>query len=103
MNDMNPTPPPQLPPHMQFTPPAEDPTEQMPIKGFAGVIEAILRQPRRVHNALRQPGIAGVIGSMVFGALVFALIYGVVVGTFSRGPQFWTASRTGNTSTRRMR
>lgn len=92
MNDMNQTPP-QLPPQMQFTPPlpAEDPTERAPINGVAAAIESILRQPKRVHNALRQPGAMQVIASMVLVAVLCALIYGVVVGTFSRGPQLWIA------------
>jgi len=93
MNEMNQTPPPQLPPQMQFPPqlPAEDPADLAPINGVAAAIESILRQPKRVHNALRQAGAVGVIGSMVFAAVVCALIYGVVVGTFSRGPQLWIA------------
>ena len=92
MNETNLTPP-QLPPQMQFTPtpPAEDPADHAPINGVAAAIEAILRQPKRVHHALRQSGAAGVIGSMVFVAVVCALVYGVVVGTFSRGPQLWIA------------
>jgi len=92
MNDMNQTPP-QLPPQMQFTPtpPVEDPADLAPINGVAAAIESILRQPKRVHHALRSPGAVGVITSMVFVAVVCALIYGVVVGTFSRGPQLWIA------------
>ena len=91
MNEMNQ--PPQLPPQMQFTPtpPADDPAERAPINGIAAAIESILRQPKRVHHALRQSGAAGVIASMVFVAVVCALIYGVIVGTFSRGPQLWIA------------
>jgi hypothetical protein len=92
MNDMNQVPP-ALPPQMQFTPPTfpEDPADLAPINGVAAAIESILRQPRRVHHALRQPGALGVIASMIFVAVVCALIYGVVVGTFSRGPQLWIA------------
>lgn len=92
MNDMNQIPP-QLPPQMQFTPPptAEDPAELAPINGIAAAIESILRQPRRVHHALRQPGAVRVIASMVFVAVICALTYGVVIGTFSRGPQLWIA------------
>ena len=95
MNETNQTPPqpPQLPPQMQYpTPqPVEDPTERLPINGVAVAIESILRQPRRVQHALRQPGAARVIGALVIVAIVCALIYGVVVGTFSRGPQLWIA------------
>jgi len=92
MNDMSQTPP-QLPPQMQFapTPPAEDPADLAPINGVAAAIESILRQPKRVHHALRQPGAGRIIAAMVFVAVVCALVYGVVVGTFSRGPQLWIA------------
>lgn len=94
MNDMSQVPP-QLPPQPpQFTPPPpppEDPADLEPINGVATVVESILRQPKRIHHALRQPGAMRVLFSMVFVALVCALIYGVVVGTFSRGPQLWIA------------
>src|SRR5690349_8195649 len=91
MNDMSQTPP-TLPPQMQFPPPpAEDPAERAPINGIAAAIESILRQPKRIHHALREPGAVRVIASMVFVAVVCALIYGVVIGTFSRGPQLWIA------------
>jgi len=92
MNDMNQVPP-QLPPQIPFTPipPAEDPADLAPINGIAAAIESILRQPKRVMHALRQPGAWSVIGAMVLVAVVCALIYGVVVGTFSRGPQLWIA------------
>jgi protein-S-isoprenylcysteine O-methyltransferase Ste14 len=92
MNDMNQIPP-ALPPQMQFTPPppADDPSERVPINGIAAAIEAILRQPRRVQHALRQPGATRIIAAMVLVAVVCALIYGVVLGTFSRGDQFWIA------------
>lgn len=92
MNDMNQTPPqlpPQIPTGQVVTP--DDPTEHLPINGVAAAIEAILRQPRRVQHALRQPGAARVVGAMVLMAVVCALVYGVVVGTFSRGDQLWIA------------
>jgi hypothetical protein len=54
-------------------------------------IESILRQPRRVLYALRQPGAWRIIIAMLFMAIVCMLIYGVVVGTFSRGDQLWIA------------
>jgi hypothetical protein len=93
MNESNQTPP-QLPPQMQVNPPLQspdDPTEREPINGVGAAIEAILRQPRRMHHALRQAGAGQVIGAMILVAVICALIYGVVVGTFSRGPQLWIA------------
>ena len=74
MNEMNQTPP-QLPPQMQFTPtpPTDDPADRAPVNGVAAAIESILRQPKRVHHALRQPGATRVIASMVFVAVICAL------------------------------
>jgi hypothetical protein len=93
MSETNQTPPP-LPPQMQIPPPpltSDDPLERAPIHGLGAAVEAILRQPRRVMHALRQPGAGRVVVAMVLVALVCALVYGVVVGTFSRGPQLWIA------------
>lgn len=97
MNEMNPPLPPlppRLTPQTEYfppSPPPEDPADVAPINGVAQVIECILRQPKRVHNALRQSGSMGLLGSMIFVAVICALVYGVVVGTFSRGPQLWVA------------
>ena len=40
---------------------------------------------------LRQPGSGPLIGGMLLVAVVCSLVYGVVVGTFSMGPQLWAA------------
>jgi hypothetical protein len=98
MNEINPTAP-AVPP--QIRPPAplvpglvplgDDPEERESIPNVIAAIEAILRQPRRVMYQLRQPGAGRLIISMVFVAIVCSLIYGVVVGTFSRGDQLWAA------------
>ncbi len=96
MNPENQTPP-QIPPPMLAAPQAAAPTptdrleDQQPISSMAGAIEAVLRQPQRVLHQLRQPGGAGVIGSMLFVALAASLTYGVVVGSFSMGAQLWLA------------
>jgi hypothetical protein len=94
MNDMNSTPPPLPPPYQPPPyppPPPEDPAERAPINGAAAAIESILRQPKRVMHALRQPDAGRVIAAMVIVAAVCALVYGLVVGTFSRGTQLWIA------------
>lgn len=99
MNDINqdkPPLPPYIPPasgqtRLPQASPEDDPLDREPIKGVMGVIEAILRQPRRVMFALRQPGAWKIIAAMVFAAVLCALIYGVIVGTFSRGDQLWIA------------
>jgi len=97
MNDTNAAPP-RLPEHLQPVPPfptppppVNDPTDHVAIAGLTGAVEAILRQPRRVMHQLRQPGAGGVISAMLFVSAVCALIYGVVVGTFSGGTQLWAA------------
>jgi hypothetical protein len=67
------------------------PDEQAPIPSVVGTIESILRQPRRVMFQLRQPGSGPLIGGMVSVAIVCSLVYGVVVGAFSGGTQYWAA------------
>ena len=71
--------------------PGQDPLEREPIINAIAAVEALLRQPRRVMYQLRQPGSGGLVGSMLFVALVCGLIYGVVVGSFSMGTQLWAA------------
>jgi hypothetical protein len=99
MNDANPIPtqaPPLIPP---YRPPidsasqslGENPEEREPIPSLVAAIETILRQPRRVMYQLRQPGSGQLITVMVFVAIMCSLIYGVVVGSFSGGTQWWTA------------
>ena len=99
MNDTNqnqPPVPPQIPPAAYTSRPAQlspgdDPSDRLPIPGVAGAIESILRQPRRVMYALGQPGGAKVVVVMLLLAVFFALIYGAVIGTYSRGDQLWIA------------
>ena len=99
MNTNNPNPPPIPPPIPPVAPrsrppepmPGEDPSEREPITGVMSAIECILREPRRVLYALRQPGALRIIAGMLGVAVVSALVYGLVVGTFSRGSQLWIA------------
>lgn len=95
MNDPN-TPPlipavgaPALPPAPPS--PGADAEEQEPIANTVSAVEAILRQPRRVLFQLRQSRSGRLIGAMFLVSLICALIYGVVVGTFSGGTQLWAA------------
>jgi hypothetical protein len=96
---MNPTPqqvPPTIPP---FVPtPASSPdavaeaaADQEPIPNGITAVEAILRQPRRVLYQLRRPESGRLILVMLLVSVACALIYGVVVGAFSGGQQFWVA------------
>jgi len=96
MNDMNAIPPqipPQIPPSYgpAIRPPGENPEERVPIPNFLAAIEALLRQPRRVMFQLRQPGSGRLIAAMLFVSIVCSLIYGLVVGSFSGGAQWWAA------------
>jgi hypothetical protein len=101
MNETNPIPPqvpppvpPIVPPYQQPPPPkppGEDPEERSPINGPVAAIEAILRQPRRVMYQLQQPGAGGLMFWLAFIALLCAVIYGLVVGTFSMHEQLWRA------------
>ncbi|TMP98780.1 MAG: hypothetical protein E6L09_11095 [Verrucomicrobia bacterium] len=72
-------------------PPVADPEDFAPIPNVFAAIESILRQRRRVMFQLRQPGSARLIAAMLFTSVVCSLIYGVIVGTFSGGVQFWAA------------
>lgn len=88
--------PPQLPPRISRsanTPPplGDAPGDREPIAGVLGVIEALLRQPRRVMFQLREPDAGKIIGTMLSLAFVCAAIYGLIVGSFSGHEQWWAA------------
>ena len=65
--------------------------DRLPITGPLSAVEAMLRQPRRVLYQLRQPGFARVMAGLVCVIVLSALVYGIVVGTFSGGAQLWIA------------
>ena len=77
------------PPYL--VPLGENPEERERIGNPVAVIEAILRQPRRVLFQLKQPGSGRLIAAMLLGAVLCGLAYGLVVGTFSMGTQLWAA------------
>jgi hypothetical protein len=99
MSDYPHPPPPPLPTAALPLPPAhsgirpltEDPADQQPIASFAEAVESLLRQPRRLMHQLRQPGRGHIIVALLGLAVVCALVYGVVVGTFSGDTQLWAA------------
>ena len=68
-----------------------DTADQVPIPNFIAAVEAILRQPRRVWLQLHRDNSGPLIGALLAVALACALVYGVVVGAFSGGDQFWAA------------
>lgn len=71
--------------------PAWSADDQEPISGVGGSVEAMLRQPRRVLYHLQSGGAGRVIGFLSLVAIVCAGIYGLVVGSFSGGTQYWAA------------
>jgi len=101
MNETNPTPPPspippQIPPVVPSPlaaarPLGENPEERAPITSPVAAIEAILRQPRRLMYQLRQPGAGALMLYLLIIAILCAVVYGVVVGTFSGKDQLWIA------------
>jgi hypothetical protein len=97
MNDNTPVPPripPQIPPIAGQHEPrslGEDPAERVPLPNAFVAIEALLRQPRRLLFQLSQPGAGRLIAAMLCVALVCAVVYGVMAGTFSGGIQLWAA------------
>lgn len=96
MNEQNPAPPPvstQVPPplYLASRPLGDDPAECVPIPHIFAAVDAILRHPRRVMYQLRQPDAGRLIVSMIMASIFCSLVYGVVAGTFSGGPQLWAA------------
>ena len=87
------TPPPPTPPPLPAGPRrlGDDPAERVPITNVIGVIDAILRHPRRVMFQLRQPDAGKLVMLMLLVTIFCSLIYGVVVGTFTGGEQLWIA------------
>ena len=67
------------------------PDDVAPLIGLAGAIEAMLRHPRRVMFRLRNSRPGPLIGAMILAALGCSLVYGLVVGSFSGGTQYWAA------------
>ena len=84
---MNTSDPPSPPP----PPPPLPPSNSTPITGLRSAIDAVLRQPARITNHLRNTGHAGLIASFLLVAVVAGLVYGFVVGLFSGGTQLWAA------------
>jgi hypothetical protein len=84
--------PPQIQsPYGALTPLGENPEDRIPITGPISAFEAILRQPRRVMFHLRGPNARSIITALFGIAFISALVYGLVVGTFSGGTQIWAA------------
>jgi hypothetical protein len=92
MNETNPLIPPPIPPvQPPVAPPESDPRDKVPITGAASAIESMLRQPRRVFHQLHGNSSAKIILLLFAVGAACALVYGLVVGTFSGGAQLWAA------------
>lgn len=94
MNEPMPTPPP-LPPVTAAIATGSSPSGPQeppaPIQGLPGLVEALLRQPERLTQACRDTGYPRVLAGLFGMILAGALVYGLVVGTFSGQKQLWAA------------
>src|SRR5438309_9228226 len=88
------TPPGSVPlaaPWAQPSPLGDDPADRQPVTGVVSAVEAILRQPRRIHYQLSQGNSTSIITILLCIAAFCAVVYGFIVGTFSGGMQLWAA------------
>ena len=72
-------------------PPPLNPATPQPLGGAFSVLEALLREPNRVWHSLRGDDAGRVIAVLIFATAVCAALYGVVIGSFSKGTQLWAA------------
>ncbi|MBL6766353.1 MAG: hypothetical protein ISQ14_15475 [Verrucomicrobiae bacterium] len=64
---------------------------EVPIAGIGETIDAILREPGRVHAQIGQAGGLRLLCSLVMLIALGLAAYGFVVGTFTGGIQLWAA------------
>lgn len=91
---LNPPPGPPPPPPLpgEEPPLGEHPNDRSPVAGTLGVIEAVLRHPRRIIFHLHEGHAPGrLIGLLLVVALGLVGVYGAIVGSFSGGVQWWAA------------
>jgi hypothetical protein len=87
---MTPPPPPPAP-HSSAVPLGALPEDGIPIASLAEAIESVLRSPRRLLRQLVEgPGSPLNLWLLIITFVSMAL-YGIVLGTFSGGSQFWIA------------
>jgi hypothetical protein len=95
MNEPIPPPPPvsySNPDNARRTVAPDEHPDDVPVQGgLPGAIEALLRHPRRIVFQLHQTRVGNLPGSLLLAALLCALLYGVIVGSFSGGTQLWIA------------
>jgi hypothetical protein len=80
-----------MPPASTTIPLGEMPGDREPVHGIAGAIEGVLREPRRLLFQLRENRGSGLSLRLLLAALGCALLYGLVMGSFSMGEQLWAA------------
>ena len=69
----------------------EDQSDREEINGAAALVEAVLRHPRRVIYQLHQGPPGRLILPLLAVAVAFVVVYGLIVGSFSGGLQWWAA------------
>lgn len=93
MNDSPQTPP--ILPSDRPQPPApalgQGPGESEPIRLPTEAVESMLRHPRRLLHQLCESGGGRLIAMIATLGIACAMVYGLVVGTFSGGTQLWAA------------
>ncbi len=89
-SDPHSNPPPVLTPGApRIAPQEQEPHDE--ITGITSLIEAILRRPQSVAHQIRHGNPGSLIGRLIAVAIVFAAIYGLIVGSFSGGVQWWAS------------
>ncbi|HEY9155906.1 MAG TPA: hypothetical protein VIM69_12290 [Opitutaceae bacterium] len=85
MNEPNSSVPPSLPPQSEI---AVDLSKSLTL---LGAVEAVLRNPRQIIERIASPQAPSTSLILAMVATVSSIIYGVVVGSFSGGVQWWAA------------
>lgn len=72
-------------------PSSESSTDHAPINGLSDLIESLLRNPRRLVAQCQQRQRSRLVVSLLAVAIILVAAYGIVVGSFSGGVQWWAA------------
>src|SRR5882724_614073 len=72
-------------------PPRGPSPDEIPIRGFFAVLEALIREPRRVMVQLSGARAGALVRTMFIAAAICYILYGAVAGTYARGTQLWAA------------
>ena len=83
------TPPPLMTGGYQPEPEPEHPIPNHP--GLRDLFEALLRRPRELTHVFDGPAFGGILGKLLGIASVSLLVFGFVLGCFSRHEQLWLA------------